>query len=79
MTVLQTGELDSRDTRYSEYASGSQCTNILNGSGILICYSFSGYIDRVLNMPWVLQNAGVLNNTTVLNMSGSGRVHNMPV
>ena len=79
MTVLQTGKLHSRDTWYSEYASGSQYTKLLNGSGILISYSFSGFIDRVLNMPWVLQNAGVLNNTTVLNMSGSARAHNMPV
>ena len=40
--------------RYSEYRSGSQNTKILNLSGILICYSFIGYIHSVPNKARVL-------------------------
>ena len=47
-------KLYSRDSRYSEYASGSQYTKMLNISGILIWQSFTGYIDRVSNIPRVL-------------------------
>ena len=57
-------KLCSRDSRYSEYVSGSQCTKILNVSGILIYLIFTGYIDwvfnisRVLNIPefWICKN-----------------------
>ena len=32
----------------------SQYTKILHASEILICYSFTGYIERVLSIPRVL-------------------------
>ena len=35
-------------------SQGSQYTKILHASGILICWSFTGYIERVLNIPRVL-------------------------
>ena len=47
-------KLYSRDSRYSECTTGSQYTKILNVSGIWICYSFTGYIDGVLNISRVL-------------------------
>ena len=40
----------SRDSWYSEYAPVSQYIRFLNVIGVLICYRFIGYIDRVLNM-----------------------------
>ena len=45
----------SRDSRYSEYAADSQYNKIfsVSGIGILICQSFTGYIDR-LNIPQVM-------------------------
>ena len=49
----------SRDSRYSEYAPVSQYTKFLNVIGVLICYRFTGYIDRVLNMLnfWIYQGS----------------------
>ena len=47
-------KLYPKDSWYSEYASSSQYAKILYVSGILICYSFTGYIDRDPNMPRVL-------------------------
>ena len=47
-------KLYSRDSRYSEYISGSQYIKILRVLGILIRYSLTGYIDRVLKIPRVL-------------------------
>ena len=40
-------KLYSRDPRYSECDSGSQYTKTLNVSGILICYIFTGYNNRI--------------------------------
>ena len=39
--------LNSRDSWYSEYTSGCQCTKSFIASLILICQSFTGYIGRV--------------------------------
>ena len=43
-------KLYSRDSLYSEYASISQYTKVFNISGVLICYGFKRYIDRVINI-----------------------------
>ena len=49
--------LCSRDSLYSEYTSGFQYNKILKVSRVLVCNSFTGYIDRIfdvlrlLNMP----------------------------
>ena len=43
-------KLRSRDSRYSEQASGSQYTKIFNVLGILICYIWIGYTEKILNI-----------------------------
>ena len=56
MAVLQRTvcKLYSRDSRCFEFDSSFNILKILNASGFLMCYSFKGYIDRVLNMLQVL-------------------------
>ena len=49
----------SKDSQYSEYDSGSRYTKILNVSGFLTCCSLTGYIDRVLNIAYVLNMLGL--------------------
>ena len=43
-----------QNSQYFEYATGSQYTKISNVLGILLCQSFTGYIDKVPNVPWIL-------------------------
>ena len=47
------GSMYFKDSRRSEYDSGFQYTKILYVSGVLVYYSFKGYINRVLNIPRV--------------------------
>ena len=45
-------KLCSRD--YSEYTSGFQYNKILKVSRVLVCNSFTGYIERVFDVPRLL-------------------------
>ena len=47
-------KLYSREPRYFEYVSVSQYTKILNVLGILKSLIFTGYIDKVLNLDFLI-------------------------